>query len=46
MYEDLNAQEIKKTHFDNALKSLGRSVRAEQIQCFESFSLTSGVQSI
>jgi len=46
MYEDLNAQEIKKSHFDIALKSLGRSIRPDQLQYFESFSLTWGLQNI
>ena len=46
MYEDLDAREIKKAHFDVVLKSLIRSIRADQLSYFEAFRLRSGVQSI
>jgi hypothetical protein len=46
MYEDLDAKEIKKAHFDIALKSMIRSIAADQLVYFEAFRLHSGVQSI
>lgn len=46
MYEDLDAKEIKKAHFDIALKALGRSITVEQLSYFEAFKVHSGVKSI
>ena len=46
MYEDLDAKEIRKAHFDIALKSLGRSLSSDQLVYFEAFRLHSGVQSM
>jgi hypothetical protein len=46
MYEDLDAKEIKKTHFEIALKALGRSITAGQLAYFEAFKVQSGVKSI
>jgi len=46
MGEDSEAQEIKKVHFDIALKSMIRSIGPEQVVYFEAFRLHSGVQSI
>lgn len=46
MYEDLDAKEIKKAHFDVALKSLVKSLTSDQLSYFESFRLHSGVQTI
>jgi hypothetical protein len=46
MYEDLDAKEIKKGHFDMALKGIGRSITSDQILYFEAFRLHSGVKSM
>ena len=46
MYENLNAKEIRKVHFDIALCAMVPSVSDEQIAFFESFRLHSGVSSI
>jgi hypothetical protein len=46
LYEDLDAKEIKKAHFDIALKALGRSITAAQLSYFEAFKVHSGVKSI
>jgi hypothetical protein len=46
MYEDLDAKEIRKSHFDIALKSVVRSVGEDQVAFFEEFRAHSGVQSI
>ena len=46
MYEDLDAKEIRKSHFDIALKFVVRSVGADQVAFFEEFRMHSGVQSI
>ena len=46
MYEDLDAREIKKSHFDIALKSMIRSIGPDQLAYFEAFRLCSGIQSI
>lgn len=46
MYEDLNATEIKRSHFDTALKAMVRSIGVPQLSYFEEFRLHSGVQSI
>ena len=46
MYEDLDATEIRKVHFDLALKSMIRSIGSDQLVYFEAFRLHSGVQSI
>jgi hypothetical protein len=46
MYEDEDATEIRKAHFDIALKSKIRSIGSDQLVYFEAFRLHSGVQSI
>jgi len=46
MYDDIDAMEIKKSHFDTALKAMVRSIGATQLGYFEEFRLHAGVQSI
>jgi hypothetical protein len=46
MYEDIDAKEIRKVHFDIALKSVCRSISDDQLSYFESFRLHSGVNSM
>ena len=46
MYEDLDAKEIRKVHFDIALNSRGRAIGVEQLAVFEAFDLHSGIKSI
>lgn len=46
MYEDLDAKEIRKSHFDMAIKYIVRSVGEEQVAFFEEFRMRSGVQSV
>ena len=46
MYEDLDAKDIRKSHFDLALKFVVRSVGEEQVAFFEEFRMHSGIQSI
>jgi hypothetical protein len=46
MYEDLRAKEIRKAHFDIALKSMVRTIAPEQLAYFEEFRLHSAAKSI
>jgi hypothetical protein len=46
MYEDIEATEIKKSHFDTVLKAMVRSISAAELTYFEAFRLHSGVQGI
>jgi len=46
MYENLDAKEIKKSHFDIALRFTGRSLTTDQLIYFEAFKMQSGVKSI
>ena len=46
MYDDIDATEIKRSHFDTALKAMVRSIGATQLNYFEEFRLHTGVQSI
>jgi len=46
MYEDIDVKEIKKSHFDTALKAMVRSIGATQLRYFEEYRLHAGVQSI
>jgi len=46
MYEQWDAKEIRKVHFDTALKSMVRSVGQQQLLSFEAFRLHSGIKSV
>jgi hypothetical protein len=46
MYEDIEATEIKKSHFDTVLKAMVRSIGLAELKSFEAFRMHSGVQGI
>jgi hypothetical protein len=47
MYEDLDAKEIRKVHFDMALNGRGKAnIGVEQLAVFKAFNLHSGIKNL